>query len=441
MGSTGEETQITCKFVTRLPEKYRISPTPFAVPGKLTRYGLSEVINHLLALDPPKPFDFLVDGELVRTSLEKLLLRKGVSAESTLEVEYIPAVGPPSEEATGKHDDWVAGVCGSWGGAIATASYDGTTRLYSPKGKHLVTLDGHAQPVVAVTLLPPTEDDGNGCVVVSGGHDCVVRAWDVVVDAKGDSAKHVGSSRVFVGHEGTITSVAASPDGVCFASGSYDKTARVWARTRSVFEALGIPDPNDAKKKPAEEEEEEEEELPAGVVVLRGHTDAVTAVAWESVDVVWTGSMDHSLKSFDADAGTCVQTYAAPKCVMGLAVRAGGGMLAWCGGGDRMVHFWDPRVGNATGATTSLASHTEMVVSVAWCPGSEYQLASTAYDGNVKLWDIRGKLPLHTVKAHPGKPHTARALCVDYHGPNRVVSGGIDGRLRIFKVDNEDRAS
>eukprot|EP00982_Pelagococcus_subviridis_P007710 30716-Pelagococcus_subviridis.AAC.5 len=68
--------------------------------------------------------------------------------------------------------------------------------------------------------------------------------------------------------------------------------------------------------------------------------------------------MDHSLKSFDADAGTCVQTYAAPKCVMGLAVRAGGGMLAWCGGGDRMVHFWDPRVGNATGATTSLASHT-----------------------------------------------------------------------------------
>lgn len=52
-----EETQITCKFVTRLPEKYRISPTPFAVPGKLTRYGLSEVINHLLDLGtrPPPP--------------------------------------------------------------------------------------------------------------------------------------------------------------------------------------------------------------------------------------------------------------------------------------------------------------------------------------------------------------------------------------------------
>ena len=62
MASSGEDVQITCRFVTRLPEKFRIAPTPLAVPGALTRYGLSEVVNHLLALDPPKPFDFLVDG-------------------------------------------------------------------------------------------------------------------------------------------------------------------------------------------------------------------------------------------------------------------------------------------------------------------------------------------------------------------------------------------
>jgi ribosome biogenesis protein YTM1 len=49
-----------------------------------------------------------VEGELVRTSLEKLLLRKGISAETVLSIEYIPAVGPPSDEATGKHEDWVS---------------------------------------------------------------------------------------------------------------------------------------------------------------------------------------------------------------------------------------------------------------------------------------------------------------------------------------------
>jgi hypothetical protein len=43
---------------------------------------------------------------------------------------------------------------------------------------------------------------------------------------------------------------------------------------------------------------------------------------------------------------------------MALACVAGGGRVAWCGGGDKAVHMWDPRVGATTGATTSLISHT-----------------------------------------------------------------------------------
>lgn len=68
---------------------------------------------------------------------------------------------------------------------------------------------------------------------------------------------------------------------------------------------------------------------------------------------------------------------------------------------------------------------------VAWNPGDEHQLASCSYDGTVKLWDTRGKLPLHTVKAHEKE----RAMAVDFHGPRRVVSGGTDGRLRVFKLE------
>eukprot|EP00959_Pyramimonas_sp_CCMP1952_P180034 3764657-Pyramimonas_sp.AAC.1 len=45
-----EDTQVVCRFVTRMPEEYRITATPFAVPARLSRYGLSEVVNHLLSL-------------------------------------------------------------------------------------------------------------------------------------------------------------------------------------------------------------------------------------------------------------------------------------------------------------------------------------------------------------------------------------------------------
>ena len=374
--TTGEETQITCKFVTRLPEEYRISPTPFAVPGKLTRYGLSEVINHLLALDPPKPFDFLVDGELVRTSLEKLLLRKGISAESTLDVEYIPAVGPPSDEATGAHEDWVSAVDGGWAPAVATGCYDGTARLYLPSGKLAckVTAGDGSAPVTTVSLLPPDEG-ASGCVLVAGGHDGVVRSWTV-----SDKLKPSSAPRLFVGHAGAVSAVAAAPGGEFFASAGHDRTVRVWRREGGVEDtptAGGDEKPSrlsSKRRKAADGEatrgggkpsclepppEPTERMTPLGAeLVLEGHGDVVSCVSWESATMAWTGGFDHALKCWDADEGRLAQSFDAPRAVASVAARAGGGRVAWCGGGDRAVHAWDPRVGQTTGATTTWNSHT-----------------------------------------------------------------------------------
>ena len=51
-----EEAQVTCRFVTKMPPEFHITTTPFAVPARLTRYGLSEVVNHLLG-NGAGPFD------------------------------------------------------------------------------------------------------------------------------------------------------------------------------------------------------------------------------------------------------------------------------------------------------------------------------------------------------------------------------------------------
>lgn len=49
----GEERQVQVRFVTKLPEEYRVTNASFAVPARLTRYGLSEVINSLLSTGEP----------------------------------------------------------------------------------------------------------------------------------------------------------------------------------------------------------------------------------------------------------------------------------------------------------------------------------------------------------------------------------------------------
>ena len=79
---------------------------------------------------------------------------------------------------------------------------------------------------------------------------------------------------------------------------------------------------------------------------------------------------------------------------------------------------------------------------VRWCPGNEHRFASCSYDGTTKLWDTRGKLPLHTVTAYEQLVNAGegnRLFAVDFHGPGRFACGGVDGALRVYKLDDEVR--
>src|SRR5690606_11856471 len=59
----------------------------------------------------------------------------------------------------------------------------------------------------------------DGKLIASGSWDKTVRVWDVVTGT---------STATFEGHSNVVISVTFSPDGKLIASGSHDKTVRVW---------------------------------------------------------------------------------------------------------------------------------------------------------------------------------------------------------------------
>ena len=119
MAADVEASQVTLKLTTKLPARLRVPPSALAVPARLTRYGLSEVVNSMLALgacgtldcgrclrrgtrarlgsaglsqricgcasggcsraDKPVAFDFLINDELLVTSLEAFMLQRSLS--------------------------------------------------------------------------------------------------------------------------------------------------------------------------------------------------------------------------------------------------------------------------------------------------------------------------------------------------------------------------
>ncbi|CAN0125416.1 unnamed protein product [Hapterophycus canaliculatus] len=176
--------KVRVKFVTKIPS-IRVTETPVAVPESLQRYGLSEVVNHLLGRDPPTPFDMLVMGRFLRSSLRSVMQRHALSGEAVLEVEYLPALRQPTEAEHADQPDWVSAVAGAGEGqeTFVTGCYDGCLRVYGPGCKVTSLEKAHQSPVTALCAVPalsPTGGAGgrgHAAGFLSGSKDMTARLW------------------------------------------------------------------------------------------------------------------------------------------------------------------------------------------------------------------------------------------------------------------------
>ncbi|OEU90822.1 hypothetical protein DB35_04575 [Streptomyces abyssalis] len=132
------------------------------------------------------------------------------------------------------HDDEVLAVAFAPDGrTLASGSKDGTVRLWdvstggrpAPLGEPLEAGEGGAP---AVAFAP------DGRTLATGGADGAVRLWDV---RRPERLRPVGEP--LRGHEDAITSVAFAPDGRTLATGGEDDTARLWHVPKLVEQ--GIP--------------------------------------------------------------------------------------------------------------------------------------------------------------------------------------------------------
>src|SRR5262249_23320980 len=111
--------------------------------------------------------------------------------------------------------------------SLASASWDGTARLWDPAtGEEKFVLDGHTAPVRSVAFAP------DGTTLATGSFDGSVRLWSA---ATGDERRSLPSE------PGAITRVAVSPDGKALAAaenartgkgGQWTKTDRGWDERR-----------------------------------------------------------------------------------------------------------------------------------------------------------------------------------------------------------------
>jgi ribosome biogenesis protein YTM1 len=415
------------KFVTK-NEAIRVTETPFAVPTRLNRQGLSQVVNHLLNTKENRPFDFLIDGLFLRSSLEKYMRQNMISEESVLTLEYVEAMPEPKKENQSIHPDWVS-ACALSKEFVATGCYDGIVRVYNLEGELQASTKAHSAAIKSISIQATKQ---NNYLIATSGKDQLGQLWSFNA-----SAKSITAMSSLTGHLNSVDAIVLSDDATRLATASWDNTVRMWKTSFDKDDE--VEDESQIKKKQKKTADgignvtfrQQEAEM-----ILVGHTSYVTGVAFHPQNSHWlvSSASDRTVRIWDQTTHLCIQTLIGNRSINAVSVSAGG--LVVTAHPDHALRLWDPRASDKgeVAIQRTFNSHKEWVSSVAFRPESEYLFASGAYDGTVKIWDMRSTIPLHTLAAHEGK-----VLDVAWRTHNSIegpvlASGGEDKQLRLFSI-------
>jgi WD40 repeat protein len=138
--------------------------------------------------------------------------------------------------------------------------------------------------------------------------------------------------------------------------------------------------------------------------ILRGHTDAVLAVAFSADSkTLASASRDRTVKLWDLASGQARATLSAGNApVTSIAFSPDGRLLA-TGWTDRWVRVWDVANGQPS---SSLQGHTKAVTCVAFSPDGQ-TLVSAGFDLTLKVWDLKTG---RQRSSHAGFPNPCRLI-------------------------------
>ena len=350
-------------------------------------------------------------------------------------IESLKAGGKLKLASSAKSDTQVPTIA-----ALRQAVY--LQRDEKPENRALAvnTLKGHESEVYSVGFSP------DGKQLASGSFDKTIKIWDVTTGKVLNTLK---------GHEGEVRSVGFSPDGKKLASGSNDKTIKIWDVTTGKVlntlnghesEVISVGFSPDGKKLASGSADKTIKiwdvttgkvlnTLPSERYANKGHEGYVNSVGFSpDGKQLASGSSDNTIKIWNVTTGKVVNTLKGHKVYVNSVGFSPDGKQLVSGSSDSTIKIWDVTTGEVL---NTLKGHENWVRSVGFSPDGQ-QLASGSDDNTIKIWDVTTGKVLKTLPSerYANKGHESGVNSVEFSpdGKQILAFGSADMTIKIWDV-------
>ncbi|KAK3787609.1 hypothetical protein RRG08_034312 [Elysia crispata] len=257
------------------------------------------------------------------------------------------------------HDDIIT-TLDVLGNFIISGSKDSSIRVWqlAPDTGFATCLavgQGHTQTVQAVALarasVRPT-------FMVSGGMDMTIKIWAFPAEADVIPMATLRVAATEHGHDKDINCLAVAPNDKIIASGSHDKTAKVWAVNEGLHSMTLL-------------------------AVLRGHRRGIWAIKFSPVDqIVATSSGDGLIKLWSLSDFSCVRTFEGHDSSVLSIMFITNGKQMLSSGSDGLLKLWQIKTSECM---KTFDGHEAKVWSVAGTKAENFFISGGA-DSTLVLW-------------------------------------------------------
>jgi WD40 repeat protein/energy-coupling factor transporter ATP-binding protein EcfA2 len=262
---------------------------------------------------------------------------------------------------------------------------------------YVTRLTGHTNAVRSVTVSP------DGHLLATGSWDRTARLWDV------SDIYHPTALATITGHTGEVESVTFSPDGHTLATGGSDKTLRLW----------DVTDGRHPRRL---------------ATITTGHT-VYSATFGAGGHVLAAGEGGHVAQLWDvADARHPTELSTLPDHtaqVLSVAFSPDGHTLATASA-DRTARLWDLTDVRHPREYATLTGDTDIVWALVFSPDGR-TLATASWDHTARLWDVSDPVHAHESATLTGHTDAIYALAFSPDGHTLATAGG-DNTTRLWNV-------